>query len=232
MLKPQTVLKNALFCALALLLSVQSAWAICPAGVGTASITHSTNINESWVELCSTDPSPSTVRLIVSNLDIYNDFTNMVITETIPAGMTYRTGTATVIGVLDGTAPTISNENVAGQTITWTLSGIFDSRRHLFLSRNWMYIDFEVYRSDEGLISSPVNYRFSADFSYDAYDENSDTSDPLNFVCDGTESTDNQVLPLREPIPRVSKAGWNVDASQSEGQAAATVYGNNNDDVI
>jgi uncharacterized repeat protein (TIGR01451 family)/fimbrial isopeptide formation D2 family protein len=37
---------------------------------------------------------------------------------------------------------------------------------------------------------------------------------------------------LREPVPGVNKSGWNVDAGQSEGQATATVYGNNNDDVI
>jgi uncharacterized repeat protein (TIGR01451 family)/fimbrial isopeptide formation D2 family protein len=222
--KLQTLIINSTFCAMALLLVAHSAWAACPAG--TASITHSTDINLSWAELCSTATRPSTVRLVVDNYDRDNDLTNLVITETLPAGMTYVAGSASVVAVRDGTPPSIANENISGSTITWTLSGPLDSRRNT-VSSNWMYIDFEVYRSDEGLISSTANYRFSASLSYDAIDENTSV-----LFCQDTDGSGNQVLPLREPTPSVSKRGWNVDATQTEGQATTTVYGNNNDDMI
>ncbi|WP_053549449.1 SdrD B-like domain-containing protein [Desulfuromonas soudanensis] len=163
---------------------------------------------------------------MVDNYDRDNDLTNLVITETLPAGMTYVAGSASVVAVSDGTPPIIVNENISGSTITWTLGGPLDSRRN-FASSNWMYVDFEVYRSDEGLISSTANYQFSASLSYDAIDENTSL-----LFCQDTDGSGNQVLPLREPAPSVSKRGWNVDATQTEGQATTTVYGNNNDDMI
>ncbi len=45
-------------------------------------------------------------------------------------------------------------------------------------------------------------------------------------------STGIGLLNLRQPIPTTTKLGWNVDAGQLEGTAAAFVYGHENDDII
>ena len=55
-------------------------------------------------------------------------------------------------------------------------------------------------------------------------------------VCTATitspVSTPLDTLPLREPIPAMTKLGRNVDAAQGSGSYTNTVYGNINDDVI
>ena len=45
-------------------------------------------------------------------------------------------------------------------------------------------------------------------------------------------ASDQDVLPLREPLPVVTKRGWNYDAGQRAGGESDPVYGNNNDDVV
>ena len=50
--------------------------------------------------------------------------------------------------------------------------------------------------------------------------------------CNDSPQTDTDTLPLREPIPQVTKTGWNYDAGQRQNSASNPVYGNNNDDVV
>jgi uncharacterized repeat protein (TIGR01451 family)/fimbrial isopeptide formation D2 family protein len=51
--------------------------------------------------------------------------------------------------------------------------------------------------------------------------------------CDAYGSAgDSDILPLREPLPVVTKRGWNYDAGQREGSESDPVYGNNDDDIV
>ena len=127
-----------------------------------------------------------------------------------------------------GGAPSISGTN--GSVLTWTSAQISALSSLTSSTNNSIFrtiaITFAVRRatglSQEALASPATNRQIQARLSYST-----------NPVCSITSpvSTGLDVLPLREPIPVLTKRGRNVDAAQGSGSYTATVYGNINDDV-
>ncbi len=86
---------------------------------------------------------------------------------------------------------------------------------------NTITITFAVRRTTnpEGLLSA--NRTIQANLSFDT-----------DSGCSNSPQNDIDTLPLREPIPQVTKTGWNYDAGQRQNSETNPIYGNNNDDVV
>ncbi|NOQ42587.1 MAG: hypothetical protein GQ563_08825, partial [Desulfuromusa sp.] len=86
---------------------------------------------------------------------------------------------------------------------------------------NTITITFAVRRTSdpEGLIGANRTIQANLTFNTDS-------------GCADSPESDTDTLPLREPIPTVTKAGWNYDAGQRQSSQTDPVYGNNNDDVV
>ena len=171
-------------------------------------ITH--DLTTSFCELCGIGE----IHIVVSNPS-REDMTNIVVSEDLGAwGLEYVPGTST----LNGGA--IADPSVFGSVLTWTgLPDLNGTNNH------FNFNDFEIafsVRSAVGQQENLVNIinrniEASVSFDYCAY--------PTATVTTGQE-----ILPIREPVPNVQKAGRNVDAAQ--GGYSDPVYGNTNDDVV
>lgn len=123
---------------------------------------------------------------------------------------------------LPGSAPVISG---GGATLTFTENEIpaltqLDSRSEIN-QFNAITIRFAVRRGSdpEGLIAAIRTIQTNLAFSTDS-------------ACTDSPQSDTDTLPLREPIPSITKSGWNYDAGQRQSSQTDPVYGNNNDDVV
>jgi large repetitive protein len=189
------------------------------------------NLASSYCELCSY----GYVTIIVTTPFDGADMTSMTVVENLrTSGLTYDPAAPTPIrysvngGALQvGGAPTISGAN--GSVLTWTSAQI-PALSLLTSSTNdsvfrTIAITYAVRRaaalSREALASPATNRQIQASLSYST-----------NPVCTITSpvSTGLDLLPLREPIPSIQKAGRNVDAGQTS--YTSPLYGTNNDDVI
>lgn len=208
----------------AALLSFVSAYADCP--TLNPSITHQLSV--SFCELCGI--GQVTVRFTYpGNND--PDLTHLVIAEDLgSSGLTYIPGTTT-FAVNNGAAPAAFDPVVSGpngSVLTWNLGNyILAAPQGNGGNSQFLDVSFQVRRADsvtqEGLVTA--NRAITADIAYDTINE------PVNFdACSDTRSSGGQTLPLREPIPQITKAGRNVDAGQTG--YTDPLHGNNNDDVI
>jgi uncharacterized repeat protein (TIGR01451 family) len=86
---------------------------------------------------------------------------------------------------------------------------------------NTITITFAVTRTTdpEGLLDADRTIQSTLTFSTDA-------------GCSDSPQSDQDTLPLREPLPQVIKTGWNYDAGQRQNSESNPVYGNNDDDVV
>jgi large repetitive protein len=215
-----------------LLLSFENAFAVCPAQIDP-SITHrvsgSATTSISYCELCGI--GSVTIRFSYPGSN-NPDLTNLVITENLgSSGLTYVTGTTT-FSVNNGAAPASINPTVSGangSVLTWNLGSYVLPASSSNGAGNAQYLDitFQVRRADsvtqEGLVTA--NRTVNASISYET------TNEPNNFDrCDDVRTSGSQTLPLREPIPVISKGGRNRDAAQTS--YSDPVHGHNNDDII
>lgn len=194
-------------------------------------LTASPATSVSYCELCGY----GYVTIIVSNAFIGADMTSMSVVENLrSSGLSYEPTAPTPIrysvngGALQaGGAPLISGAN--GSVLSWTSAQIPPLNLLAPVpginSFSTIAITFAVKRagglSQEALITASRQIQASLNYS-------------TNPACAVTSpvSTGLDTLPLREPIPSITKLGRNVDANQGSGSYTGTVYGNINDDVI
>lgn len=190
-------------------------------------IAHDLSGNASYTELCGY----GYVTVVIANPHAGATMTGMTVTENLgSSGLTYDPTAPTPIrysvngGLLtSGAAPVISG---GGSVLTWTSAQIpplasLASDPRPGVSAETITITFAVRRTanPEGLVSANRTIQANLIFGTDSGCADS----PQNVV---------DTLPLREPIPAVTKTGWNYDANQREGSRTNPVYGNNNDDVV
>jgi large repetitive protein len=217
--------------ALALVLSAGAgqAWAQAQCTVKNnppARIQH--DLTTSYCELCGF----GYVSIVITNPFQGATMVNMGVVENLgSSGLTYAPAAPTPVRysinggpLINGPAPAVSGAN--GSVLTWA-AGAFPDLAAVNGNNSFgtLTITFAVTRAgaltQEGLVSA--NRQIQATLSYST-----------NPVCTVTSpvGTGLNTLPLREPLPVISKLGRNVDANQGTGSYSGTVYGNINDDVI
>ncbi len=211
--------------AFALLLPFDSALAVCsPALSSNSFIQH--DLAASYCELCGVGP----VRVRVTNpRGNGDDLSNIVVVEDLRnSGLTYVPGSTTFVGI-NVAAPAAFNPVVSGPNgsiLTWTFPPGFtlDGQPGGASNKEAIEIRYQVRRyttlNQEGLVTANRTFQGSVRFAPS---------------CDvGTTYTDTDVdeMPIRQPVPRVTKLGRNTDAGQASNSYSGTVYGNINDDVI
>ena len=182
----------------------------------TGIIAYDANVNNTFCELCGTGQ----VRLVVTNTT-HRDMSDFVITHDFQSsGLEYVLGST-----VGGGDPAIS-----GTQLTWTAAQIPAlSQIDGTSGGNHNYNDVEIIfqlrsvsGTEEALVSADRNVSATANYTYC----------PATTNVAATASTGQFELDLREPNPNVTKLGRNYDANQAAGSYSATVYGNENDDVI
>jgi uncharacterized repeat protein (TIGR01451 family)/fimbrial isopeptide formation D2 family protein len=205
--------------ALVLLLSPNETRANCATDPSTFSVV-SHDLVSSYCELCGIGQ----IRILVTNPDNQQELTNIDVSEDLSAsGLEYVPGSTTFNG-----APA-ADPNIAASVLTWTpteipgLATLADGATH--------EIVFSVRATTAGastpedLVTAARTINASASFDFAQCPGPPDVDWPRTI-----DSTGPETLPLREPVPRITKLGRNIDAAQ--GTYAAAVYGNRNDDVI
>jgi len=182
------------------------------------------DLSVSYCELCGY----GYVTVIVTNPYSGATMTNIRVVENLgSSGLTYAATAPTPVrysingGPLQpGAAPSVSGTN--GSVLTFNLTGIsLDSSPGAGNDGDTIAITFAVARAtaltDEGLVTANRTIQATVTFNTDS-------------ACGDSPQSVSDVLPLREPIPRVFKTGRNVDALQTA--YTNPVYGNINDDLI
>ncbi|WP_321371819.1 hypothetical protein [uncultured Desulfuromusa sp.] len=77
----------------------------------------------------------------------------------------------------------------------------------------------------EGLVDA--NRTILSTLNFDTID-----ADGNLLNCGDSPQTDSDIISLHEPVPSITKTGWNYDAGQRRNSQSAPVYGNNNDDIV
>jgi len=182
----------------------------------------------SYCELCGY----GYVTITITNPYLGADMIDMQVVENLgSSGLTFAPAAPAPVtysvdggGAVAGPAPTISGAN--GSVLTWT-AGSFPTLVAANGAANFstLSITFAVSRASgltlEGLIAASRQIQATLDYS----------TNPLCAITSPI-STSLDTLPLREPIPLMTKLGRNVDAAQGTGSYTSIVYGNINDDVI
>jgi len=196
-------------------------------------LTASQNTSVSYCELCGF----GYVTIVITNPYQGVDMTGMQIVENLAAsGLVYATAALAPTAIqarysING-GPTVSALPAisgGGTLLTWNLGAlllpsVIGNNAFSTLKMTFPVISATSTTTPESLIAA--NRRIQATLTY--------TTSPT--VCTGTItspiSTPLDTIPLREPIPAMTKQGRNVDAAQGSGSYTNTVYGNINDDVI
>ncbi len=204
--------------------------ATCPAQLGTADLIDH-DLSVSFCELCNT----GTVRIVIENPLGFQvgagDFSGLVVTENLQAsGLTYVPGTTTFTGNNVAPPPVVEPvvSGATGSVLSWTLdpSFVLPEDPPGNGNRAQLVIQFQVERAsppltEEGLVTANRTIAASVELTPECAPGDRYST-----------STGNDVLPLREPEPRIIKQGRNVDAGQGNGRWSDPVYGHENDDVI
>ena len=121
---------------------------------------------------------------------------------------------------------------ISGSTVIFDLDDHISADFELISNQNASQVNsisitFPVrYISDpldpEGLVRNPADTHIQANLTF-----STDSG-----CADSPVITTFDRLSLREPIPTITKTGWNYDAGQLQGTASNPVYGNNNDDIV
>ena len=186
------------------------------------------DLTASYCELCGF----GYVSVVVTNPYQGATMVGMGVVENLGAsGLTYAPAAPTPVRysinggpLVAGPAPAVSGAN--GSVLTWNAGAFpslpFANGANVFST---LRITFAVTRASaltlEGLVTA--NRQIQATLAY--------STTPACAVTSPV-STGLNTLPLREPLPVLSKLGRNVDANQSAGAYSGTVFGNINDDVI
>jgi len=197
----------------------------------TALLTIAHDLTNSFCELCA----QGEVIIRVANSGGIN-LNNVTVTENLstnlvlPTGLTYVPNSVTFttisgVGAIAPFEPTLSGAN--NSILTWNL-GTLDSPADGTPSNPIeVEIRFNIQRAagldEEGLADpNTVDRSIEATATYESVCGNSVA--PI--------STGIGILNLRQPLPTTTKLGWNVDAGQTEGTAAAFAYGHEDDNII
>ena len=190
-------------------------------------LTANISTSPSFCELCGY----GYVTIIISNPYSGAMMTNITVMEDLgTSGLTYDPTAPTPIRysingatAVIGTAPAISG---GGSVLTWTPAKIpalssLTSTPGQGNNPQTIAITFAVRRvtDPEGLVNANRTIQATLSFNTDS-------------GCGDSPQSATDILPLREPIPGVTKTGWNYDANQREGSRSNPVYGNNNDDIV
>ncbi|MEA3362625.1 MAG: hypothetical protein U9Q61_05080, partial [Thermodesulfobacteriota bacterium] len=169
-------------------------------------------------------PGPDIPGATMSSIELVEQLgiSGLEYEPTAPNPVTYQINSGIIQA---GSAPAISGAN--NSTLTFTSFEIpalaqLEARPELNLF-NTITITFAVRRitDPEGLVRIPADRTIQANLTF-----NTDSG------CPDSPESDTDTLPLREPIPTITKAGWNYDAGQRQSSQTDPVYGNNNDDVV
>ncbi|GMR17910.1 MAG: hypothetical protein BMS9Abin33_0305 [Gammaproteobacteria bacterium] len=168
------------------------------------------DLTVSFCELCGTGQ----IRIVVSNPSEEN-MTNIVVSENIGAwGLEYVPGSSTLNGV------GIADPLIAGSVLTWAgLPDINGTSNHFVFNNYEIVFSVRSVPGQEENLVNVINRNIEASVSFD--------------YCawpTATDTTGQEVLPIREPVLDIQKRGRNVDAAQ--GGYSDPVYGNTNDDVV
>ena len=201
----------------------------CPAALGAADLIQH-DLSFSFCELCSVGDA----RLVVENPfdpgDGVDDFTEIVVTEDLRAsGLTYVPSSTNFSGANLPGGPPIDFDPVlsgpANSILTWTFNPAFTMPANPGGAGNraTLVIDFQVERdasvTEEGLVAANRDIRAQVQVTPEC-----------STGGTYTDATPIDVLPLREPEPRIQKRGRNLDAGQ--GGYSDPVYAHEDDDVI
>ncbi len=199
------------------------------------------DLTNSYCELCSY----GYITVVISNPYEGADMTDMTVAEDLRnSGLTFAPSAPTPMRVNGAPVGPASWPNISGannQILTWTPAQVPQLGVPLpfqLIGFDTLSITFAVTRAagfnQEGLGLVVTDRDIQARLIYSARYETFPPTNPATYItCPGmpqTETTGLDELPLREPIPEVSKVGRNVDAGQSG--YSDPVYGHNNDDVI
>ncbi|WP_258868198.1 hypothetical protein [Alkalilimnicola ehrlichii] len=182
------------------------------------------DLSESYCELCGY----GYVTIRINNPFRWATMTNMRVTEQL-SGLVYEPTAPNPISYRINGGPSQTGITVSGSS-TLTFGNLPELAPESGFRSATLEITFAVRRVEtpEALIS-PNNRRARATLEYDTRY----TSGGNQYSCgSGTETTGLDTIPLREPVPDVTKTGWNYDAGQRQGSASNPVYGNSNDNVV
>ena len=190
-------------------------------------IAHNLSGNASYCELCGY----GYVTDVISNPYSGATMMDMTLSENLgSSGLTYDPTAPTPVRYSVNGGPTVAgaapNISGGGSVLTWTPTEIpalvsLASDTNPGNNAQSISITYAVRRINdpEGLVSANRTIQANLTFGTD-----SGCTDAPQSIVD--------TLPLHEPIPSVTKTGWNYDANQREGSRSNPVYGNNNDDVV
>lgn len=179
-------------------------------------VAYDSNVNNTYCELCGTGQ----IRLVVTNTS-HRDMADFVVTHDFQSSdLEYVPGST-----VGGGDPVIS-----GTTLTWSAAQIPALAQidrppggtHNYNSVDIIFSVRSIAGTEEDLVTANRNVSASADYVYC----------PTSTNVAATAASGQFLLDLREPNPVVTKLGRNYDANQDAGSYSATVYGNEDDDVI
>ncbi|TDI53405.1 MAG: hypothetical protein E2O97_00520, partial [Acidobacteria bacterium] len=156
------------------------------------------------------------------------DFTGIIINEDLgSSGLTY-VGPTTVSTVNTATTPSIDNFSIGGgsnQLLSWEMEADWTLGHQSGggRSREQLILRFGVERT------APFDLEGLVDADRDLLAE-VDVIPSCNLGDRYQNDSGDEELPIREPVPDISKGGRNVDAAQ--GGYSGNVFGHVNDDVI
>lgn len=208
--------------AFALLFPLQAAQAVCSPSLATDNFIQHV-LASTYCELCGVGQ----IYVRVTNPRSGDDMSDIVVTEDLgTSGLTYVPNSTTFVGFNVAAPapfePVVSGAN--GRTLTWTFPAGFTLQgRPGVGNQEEIEIRFQVRRhsslNEEGLVTANRNATATVQF--------------LPSCQAGTHTdSDTDELPIRQPVPQVTKGGRNVDAGQGTGSFSEPHYGNIDDDVI
>ncbi len=170
--------------------------------------------SSSYCELCGT----GNIHIVLTNPDNSQPLTNLQVIEDLSgSGLEYVAGTTSINGSPTSSANDPSYTSADG-ALTWTSSQLPD------IPKSSSYeIVFQVRattaggKTDEDLVTALRQVNASVSFDFCTWGTTTQTLGP-------------NTIPLREPVPVLSKDGRNYDANQTG--YTTTVYGHTTDDVI
>ncbi len=207
----------------AILLPLDAALAVCTPSLSSNSyIQH--DLTNSYCELCGIGQ----VHILVTNPRDSDDLSGIVVTENLgTSGLTYVPGSTVFVGTNVAAPasfePVVSGTN--GSILTWTFAPgfVLQGRPGGPGNKQGIEIRYQIRRATPGVNEEGltlVNRTITAQVQFT----------PSCQVTIPYTDSDTGELPIRQPVPYVTKQGRNVDAGQ--GGYSDPVYGNENDDVI
>ncbi|MBA3581949.1 MAG: DUF11 domain-containing protein [Gammaproteobacteria bacterium] len=192
----------------------------------------------SYCELCR----EGTVELVVRNAGAINLY-NLIISESLTgSGLEYVPGSSTVQVEGAGAPVAINNPSIAGSVLTWTSAqaaaafGAANPFTRLFSDITGIPSEFVLRFRVRSSAADPINLltatrNIQATGDYELFC--GDPDDPSTPALDESETISSIFqVPLRQPLPTLTKQGRNISALQDATQYTSPVYGGTDDIVV